>query len=89
MVEWRTIDHVLQFLGQVGQLRHIALINQLTMGLPHLVLDFVTLPALTLVDFQCLVVIARATMLLGEILDWLLDERKVNPHLGFYHVHVH
>ena len=89
MVERRIVDHVLQILGQVGQLRHVGLLDQFTMSLPHLVLDFISLPALSLVDFQRLVIIVGSAMLLGEVLDRLLDEWEVDPHLGLVHIHMH
>ena len=90
VVEWCIFDHILEIVGQVRQPEHVALLDQFAMSLLPLVLDFFSLLALALVDLQHMAVVVGISMILGEVLDRLLDEQEVYPHLGcLSHVHVH
>ena len=79
MVEWSVVDSVLQSLGEICQLSHVASFDKFPMCLTYLVLDLVPLPALTLVDFECLVEVVGSAMLLGQEFHRLFDEGEINP----------
>ena len=55
----------------------------------HLALGIVLLRALGLVDPKCLALVVVSTMLLGEGVDRLLDEREVGPDPLVLNVHMH
>ena len=75
--------------GKWAEFLHVAFVDQLLVGLPDLFLDVLLLRALGLIDPKCLAFVVVATMLLGEELGRLFDERKVDPDPLVLNVHVH